>query len=187
MDLQNNFIYTINNMKNLKEIQERYSKYFNGLGHVRWGGKSYYEVNSDIRLNLNSWGGNKGFVLNDLGEVELWDTREYYIHSYYYNGIEISEEEFSRLEDEGVSDDDLMLKSVDTNKTWGLTLDNYYPHPWYPEKKIKSFEIVNNIPFFNEEEIYDVLCGEIKSDCNLITYTEEQCLEYPEFFKPIYY
>ena len=173
-------------MKNLKELQEKYSRYFNGLGHVSFGGKSYYEINSDKPLNLNSVGGKEGFVLNELGQVELWESREHYNYTFFYKSQEVTEEEFHRLDDEGVSPDDLTLQSEPSKKWWGLTLDNYYPWPYYPDKKIKAFEVIRNIPFFDEGEIYDVYCGEIKSIDGYIIYTEEECLEYPEFFRPRY-
>lgn len=173
-------------MKNLKELQEKYSRYFNGLGHVRWGGKSYYEINSDIPLNINSYGGKDGFILNDLGQVELWEHKEVYNYTYFYKGQEITEEEFSRLDDEGASDEDLELKSEHSKKWWGLTLDNYYPWPYYPDKKLLGFEVVNNIPFFTEGNLYGISCGEIMSDDDYIIYTEDQCLNYPEFFRPFY-
>lgn len=174
-------------MKNLKEIQEKYRKYFNGLGHVRWGGKSYYGINSDKPLNLNSYGGEEGFKLNELGQVELWETKENHIYTYFYKGQEVSEEDYWRLEDDGVSDDDLTLKSEGCKKYWGLTLDNYFPHPWYPEKEIISFEIINNLPYFDEGGIYEVEGNLIRSDEDFeLAYFTWQCLEHPEFFKPIY-
>lgn len=173
-------------MKNLKELQEKYSRYFNGLGHVSWGGKSYYEINSDKPLNLNSYGGKEGFILNELGQVELWEHKEHYSYTYYYKGQEVTEEEFHRLDVEGASDDDLTLQSEPSKKWWGLTLDNYYPWPYFTDKKILKFEVVRNIPFFNEGEVYNVFCGEIIDNEGYIRYSEEQCLEFPEFFKPIY-
>lgn len=172
-------------MKNLKELQEKYSKYFNGLGKVSWGRKSYYEINSDKPLNLNSYGGNKGFVLNELGQVELWEHKEHYNYTYFYKGQEISEEEFNRLDGGGASSDDLELKTDFSKKWWGLTLDQYYPHPYYPEKKIKAFRVINNIPFLEEGEVYELFCGEIKVRYDIV-YSEDDCLNYPEFFKPIY-
>jgi len=175
-------------MKNLAELQDKYSRYFNGLGKIGWGGKSYYEINSDIPLNLNSAGGKNGFILNDSGQVELWDSKEHYNYTFFYKGQEITEDEYRKLEDEGASDDDLTLKSEDSKKWWGLTLDKYYPHPYYPTTKVISgFEIINNIPFFDEGEFYDLEDDKIRSIDDDMLYNRLQCLEYPEFFKPIYH
>ncbi len=148
-------------MKNLKEIDERYKNQPNGLGYLGWGGKSFYEINSDKPLYLNSYGGGKGFVLNNLSEVELFEFFET-PHQYYLKNVELTEDEYYDILD--VIDHDweleeyigLKLEHNNCRKWWGLTLDNYYLHPYYPDRKIVSFEVIRDIPFTKIGDILDV-------------------------------
>jgi len=163
-------------MLNLKELSERYKDV--GLGYIRFGGKSYYEINSDIPLSLNSFGGKEGFVLNDKGEVELFDIsdkkllkRHYYSDENWNNEVDYETEEY--------------WDEMTSSKWWGKTLDNYYPHPWFPDRKIVAFKLINDIPFFRKGKIFNMYCGDI--ECNYgVKYSEDDCLQLPEFFKPIY-
>lgn len=74
-------------------------------------------------------------------------------------------------------------------KSFGKTLDNYYPHPYHVDKKIKSFEIIRIIPFDNT--ITSIV--EVNND-GILLYNDNEstffsiskCLKYPEFFKPLY-
>ena len=107
-------------MLNLKELNERYKDV--GLGYIRFGAKSYYEINSDIPLSLNSYGGERGFILNDKNEVELFDLnnkalfkRHYYLEDSWENEVDYETEFY--------------WDEKQSNKWWGKTLDNYYPHP----------------------------------------------------------
>ncbi len=179
-------------MKNLKQLQEKYSKYHNGLGHIRWGGKTFYEVNSDVPLQLNSYGGNEGFILNELGQVQLWEFFDAPFQ-YFLKDVEITYEEWEKLENEiywnSEKEEELGLdvKHDNIRKWWGLTLDNYYPHPCYPEKEIIAFEVINAFPYFDEGKIYEVEDAIIRSEEDYeLSYFTWQCLEYPEFFKPIF-
>lgn len=170
-------------MKNLKEISEKYKDV--GLGYINWGGKKYYEINSNTPLSLNSYGGVKGFILNDEGEVELYDISEkVLIKRHYY-----SDEEW---ENEVDYETEHFYDETSSKKWWGKTLDNYYPHPYYPEKEIVAFEIMQNLPF-NNIGIIEQVVGEgenswieLESPDGAYDFTVSDCLQAPEFFKPIY-
>ena len=179
-------------MKNLKELQEKYSKHFNGLGHVKWGGKSFYEINSDKPLSLNSVGGKDGFILNELGQVQCYEILEA-DYKFFISEKEITEDEYYKYVEEAGYDsekeEELGLKIENNNirEWWGLTLDNYYPWPYYPDKEIIAFEIVSNLPYFYEGVIYNVEEEVIRSTENYeLAYVVWECLEHPEFFRPIY-
>lgn len=183
-------------MLNLKELSERYKDV--GLGYIRFGGKSFYEINSETPLQLNSYGGTKGFILNDNNEVELFE----FINQDYIcrlKGIEITKEEFSSLveyfNDDELEDEYLSFESTNgSRKWWGKTLDNYYPHPWFPSKEIVAFELVNNLPF-NRKGVIEKVIGATNDEGGWIElntvdgsydFTVSDCLNSPEFFKPIY-
>ncbi len=169
-------------MKNLKELTEKYPK---GLGQLRWGGKQFYEVNSDIPLSLNSYGGEKGFVLNDKGEVEIFDLNEevfvkrrYYLDDWLETEVEYETEYF--------------WDEKEPKTWWGLTLENYYPHPYYPEKEIIAFDVVRDLPF-NLAGTVETVVGEcpnswieLESPDGAYDFTVSDCLLCPEFFRPIY-
>jgi len=172
-------------MLNLKELVKRYKDV--GLGYISFGGKSYYEVNSDTPLSFNSFGGKSGFRLNDKGEVQLFDVsdkvlvkRHYYLNEGWNDNEEV-EYKTEHFWDETTS-----------NKWWGNTLDKYYPHPWYPQKEIKSFEVINNLPFNRKGTIEQVIGEgnnswiELESPEGAYDFTVEDCLKCPEFFKPLY-
>lgn len=183
-------------MKNLKEMVDRYKDEPNGVGCVQWGGKSFYEINSDVPLQLNSYGGKDGYILNEEGQVELFEFFDA-PHKYFKAGVEITEEEWIEIEDEinwsSEKEEELELEITHDNcrKWWGLTLDNYYPHPWYPEKKTVAFELVGNLPFNKKGIICEVLEGkngwiELYTTDDIYSFSVKNCLEAPEFFKPIY-
>jgi len=175
-------------MKNLKEISEKYKDV--GLGHIRWGGKKYYEINSDKEISLNSYGGSAGFVLNDAEQVQTYYfTDAPYL---YYKGKEeiTSDEYYALLAD--IDDDlekevalDLSFESVSTILEWGLTLDNYYPYPWYPEREITAFELMMDIPFHRKGIILNVSETGMLIDA-VYNFSLALCLELAEYFKPIY-
>lgn len=174
-------------MLNLKELSERYKDV--GLGYIHFGGHSYYEINSDIPLSLNSFGGTTGFILNDKGEVELWEFVDASC-TYYKNGEEISEDEWHNTEES--EDVQLDIRSDNTRKWWGKTLDNYFPHEWYPDRKIVAFELIGNLPF-NRKGVIEKVVGEGENSwIELISpegaydFTVSDCLQCPEFFKPLY-
>lgn len=170
-------------MKNLKELQEKYSKYPHGLGHIRWGGKSYYEINSDVPLNLNNSG--REFILNEKGEVELFDLNRKVLSKRHYYLDEL-------WEDEVDYETDYFWDEYDCLSWWGKTLDNYYPWSWYPEKDIIAFEITNDIPFNPTGGVLEVVGGtnegwiELRTSDGSFTLTVRDCLACPEFFKPVY-
>lgn len=182
-------------MKNLKQLLERYNTL--STGALGWGGKSYYEMNSDVPLSLNSYGQPKGFILNEKHEVELFELGESYLDWYVEDdeGIKhfISDEQCNVIFAEmGYPDEYVLGIDADvqssTKKWWGKTLDNYYPHPWYPEKEIVAFEVIRMLPFFTvgdviEMDEYRVIRSEIDLECFYDIY---DCLKYPEFFKPVY-
>jgi len=166
-------------MINLAEIVERYKD--KGLGYIQWGGKSYHEVNSDTPVFLNSYGGSKGFVMNELGQVQCFDLndkvlveREYYADEDLYNKVDYVTPYF--------------WDNMAPREWWGLTLDNYYPWPYYPDREIKSFTVVRELPLFDLGGEYEIDSeGTVRSEEDFeIAYFPEQCLKYPEFFKPNY-
>lgn len=166
-------------MKNLQQLVERYANKSNGLGHIQWGGKDYYEINSNICLSLNSC--YAGFILNDKGQVELYDLnkREVTERVYY------SDEDWENKVD---YETQYFYDRMESIKWWGKTLDNYYPWPWYPEKEIIAFEVMRDFPLFSCGDILKVdEEGLVRSVQDWeMAYWVSQCLEYPEFFKPIY-
>lgn len=199
-------------MLNLKQLEERYEgKTNNGqsvTGHLSWGGKSFYEINSDEPLNLNR--DYSGFILNEQGQVQLFSDNCIPVRIYYTdNSYLISTKDKT----------DYYLDSTEYECTWGKTLDHYYPHPFYetdkfPEKKIKAFEIIRMMPFCEVgQEIALVKKKTTYSSDTMMKrgiqnmeyyaidiifrhpmgqekhrgmFTVEDCLEYPEFFRPIY-
>lgn len=165
-------------MLNLKELSERYKDV--GLGYIRFGGKSYYEINSDISLSLNSFGGSKEFVLNDKEEVELFDISDKVLVKRHYFLIEDWNEEY-----EVNYETQYYWDETTPNNWWGKTLDNYYPHPWYPDKKIVAFELINDIPFFRKGKVVKVKNNHITFNLG-VNYSVDDCLHLVEFFKPLY-
>lgn len=165
-------------MKNLKQLSEKYN---NNLGQLLWGGKDYYRINSDVPISLNSFGGAQGFVLNEEGQVEEFDlNNKVLVKRHYY-----SDEDWEYPTEE---ETEYYWDETEPSMWWGLTLDDYYPWPWYPEKQIKGFIVIKHIPLFDLHEY----C-EVKDDYLIrskeefeIAYTIDECLKYPEFFKPIY-
>ena len=62
-------------MKNLEQIINRYKNqlpdYCSSVsGYLMWGGKSYYRINSDKPVRLNS--SSSGFILNPEGKVQQY-------------------------------------------------------------------------------------------------------------------
>ncbi len=177
-------------MLNLKELSERYKDV--GLGRISFGGWSYYEINSDIPLSLNSFCGKRGFVLNEKGEVELFQLATPEEYKYYFNDKEIPYDEYWELLDSEMYDDTHFNVIIEPKKWWGKTLDNYYPHPWYPERKIIAFELVNDIPFNRKGTVEEVVGEgenswiELPSPEGAYDFTVSDCLNCPEFFKPVY-
>lgn len=165
-------------MINLKELSNRYKDV--GLGYIRFGGKSYYEINSDKPLSLNCYGGTIGFVLNDKEQVELYDLSDKrLVKRHYFLTEELNDKDEVDYETEYYWD------CTEPNTWWGKTLDNYYPHQYWPDKKIQAFEIINDIPFFRKGKVFKVEDGGI-SITSTVGYSINNCLSYPEFFKPIY-
>lgn len=178
----------MNTMLNLKQLVERYPK---GLGEIRFGSHNYYEIDSDKPLSLNSYGGSKGFVLSKKNEVELFEIIEA-PYQFFLGEKEITDEEYYRLCDSVNNNIDeeeklgLRLEHNNVRKWWGKTLENYYPHPYYPEKEVVGFEVISILPYF-PKGFYEVEFDFIKSGVDdTLAYYTSQCLEYPEFFKPIY-
>lgn len=174
-------------MLNLLDLTKRYGNL--GMGYIRFGGHSFYKINSDEPLELNSRGGSDGYILNSDGEVEIFKISDDRSYDIYYKGKKITSEEYDNMELDEVIDD---IKIVDnsTIKYFDETLDKYYPHPWYPEKEIVSFQVVNISPFLKKDQILNIENGtiNIQNDSNEISYTitVEDCLKSPEFFKPLY-
>jgi hypothetical protein len=165
-------------MINLKQLSERYKDV--GLGHIGFGGHSYYEINSDIPLSLNSYGGKNGFILNRKKQVQIYDldNREIVKRHYYLT-------EDWNDEDEVDYKTKYYWDETEPTTWWGKTLDNYYPHPWFTEKEIIAFELVNDIPGHRKGKTFEVIEYQIKTALT-VNYSVDDCLFLPEFFKPLY-
>ncbi len=160
-------------MKNLKEVFERYESqkgfHCSILVLLNLVSKSFYEINSDKQISLNS--NYSGLILNPEGRAQCYGGR---------NNYEIIKEE------DKVSD---IHNFTDSVKWWGKKLENYYLHPYYPDKNILGFQIIRFLPDCKINDFF-----KLEFDSNGIEvikvgkhkYTESDCLEYPEFFKPIY-
>lgn len=170
-------------MKNLQELIERYKNYPRII--IPFSHHFWYEINSDKGLNLNSYG-RFDYVLNEAGEVETYELIDA-PYLYFLDSAEITDEQRDNLtEDE---ERRLEIRHDNVIKIWGKTLDNYYIHPYYPDKKIKGFEIVKMLPLFELGKVYEcdddgIITSDLDWDLSYLTY---QCLDYPEFFKPIYF
>lgn len=172
-------------MLNFKELSERYKDV--GLGHIGFGRKSYYEINSDEALSLNSFGGKEGVVLNNKEEVQLFDISDrVLVKRHYYLTEDWNDEDEVDYETEHYWDEDA------PRIWWGKTLDSYFPHPWYPSKKIIAFKLVNDMPF-NRKGTVEKVIGEgenswieLSSPEGAYDFTVSDCLNCPEFFKPLY-
>lgn len=76
--------------------------------------------------------------------------------------------------------------------TEGTHLSGYYPHPFFSDREIKGFKIVKPIPNFKLGGIYLLQYG-IENNHYIASpkyggkFFLENCLEYPEFFEPVYY
>ena len=168
-------------MITIKQLQDRYPD--SSFGH---GGKGYYEINSTTPVFINSYGYKKEIV-NDKGEVQCFDLLDREDYTYTLNGKEISEDKYYLLleDEDGIPDG---LEQIYSKFWWGKTIDQYYSWPYFPDKEVKAFECVRKIPYFNVGEVYEVeYDGLIRSDEDSeLAYWVYQCLEHPEFFKPIY-
>lgn len=163
-------------MINLQELNNRYKD--TGLGYIRFGGKDYYEINSDKPLSLNSYGGTIGFVLNEQGQVELYDLdQKVLVKRHYY-----ADEDWN---DEVEHETEYFWDEEEALKWWGKTIDNYFPHPWFPDRKIEAFELVNDIPGFRKGKVFEVVENQIRPAFSVF-YSVDDCLHLPEFFKPLY-
>lgn len=176
-------------MRNLKEISERYKDV--GLGRIRWGGKCFYEINSEKKITINSEGGIRGFVSNELGEVELYEFIDV-PYQYYKADLEITADEYHELLDacehnwEEEETMKLRIEHDNVRHWWGLTLEHYFPYPWYPDREIIGFELMLDMPLYRSGVVFNVSEGG-----NIITdvpynFTTDICLENPEYFKPLY-
>lgn len=180
-------------MINLQQLVDRYKDV--GLQEIRFRYRHFYEINSDIPLNLSSHGGSAGFILNDKDCVQIFDiieTDEDYL--FFKDGEQIHRDVFWALVDAGHRDD-IHLERNNIEYYDGKTLENYYPHPYFPEKQIIAFEIINNLPFCRIGRIEKVVGFdgdglsewiEIASLDGAYDFTVEDCLNQPEFFKPLY-
>lgn len=161
-------------MKNMLEIIDRYKEQLpkNGnsvTGFLHWGGKKYYEINSNDPLSINSkWG--VEFITNNKGGVELYSLDEKIpgINTYFTDD---TYEKETKLKTE------FFIENLSPKTWWGKTIDNYYPWPWFPDKEITHVEIVRIIPEYTLGSQI-----EVKNNAMLLW----KALEYPEFFKPLY-
>lgn len=153
-------------MLNLKKMLERYPE---GLGpSLSWGGREYYKINNaePYRLNTTS----DGFVLRADGRVQCysWENHPH---------------------------DALLMDLEERGESivwWDEKLESFYPHPWFPDKKILYFECVRSCPGFDNQRVYPVSYESneiefdvVSSDLKFLVFIKD-ILKYPEFFKPVY-
>lgn len=162
-------------------------------GYLSWGGRRFYELNSDVPYHLN--GTYDDFIKNELGEIQCWESgpEEY---EYFFDGKLITEKEYNAIWVNenilGETNDELDfrtdIKLVNTTKYWwGKTLDQYYPHPYFTDKEIIGFKVIRNLPFYKINEIYYLNDDKnLGDDWSEVDYSLADCLKYPEFFEPIY-
>lgn len=184
-------------MNNFQEIINRYSgkiKRNSVTGYLAWGGKNFYEINSQKELCLNR--DYESFILNEKGEVEIYEIidRENGLGMTCYRDPEFTIPiTYEEIDDEGLEYEEGYFRNYEEGikKYWGKTLDHYYPHPWYPNKEIKGFEILRELPevFIGEiiELSYNFYDGLFIKISQNIIYSLEKCLKFCEFFRPIYY
>lgn len=119
-----------------------------------------------------------------------WDGKEFY-KSESTEGImlvrrggDFAENTNGKLQEFNITDDDADI-------VWGSTEGNYYPWPWFPNKKITAFLCVGICPGFVPGVYYGLepenyITGSGFYFDNYVALTMDTCLRYPEFFKPIY-
>lgn len=150
-------------MLNLLELQNRYRC----MGKIQWGGKVFFKINTDIPFHLNS--NTDGFILGPCGRVECYVTSE--------ENIPIN-----------ANAESIRTSRFGSPRWYDDVLENFYPWPWYPDKKIVSFDCVRCCPGFDEGIFYDVqhTVTEDYLQGRKVTIRIKNVLEYPEFFRPNY-
>ncbi len=181
-------------MLNLQEIINRYKDKIDRssvMGFLTWGGKPYYRINSDKPISLNSTF--EGFILNKEGFAEEYEILENEESLLYFSDKEltnqISWEEFYNLfgDNDEIYSNQVISNPNRTKYTRELSLSEYYPHPWFPEKEIISFKCIRIVPFWELNKEYELdEEGLITSEDEETKMWEYECLQYPEFFEPIY-
>lgn len=179
-------------MLNIQQLIDRYKDFLPSyqksvMGYLSWGGKSYYTINSNVPISLNS--DYNGFILNDEGLVQEYVLNDEPLYKWYYD-----EELTSPLRDDDfdVDYDDLYRIENEnlSTKSYKNTLDKYYPHPYFPNSPIRSFTVIRIMPFWilNKEYLVEEAGGDkyIQSEDIDTIMLKRECLMYPEFFKPNY-
>lgn len=182
-------------MFNIVALKNRYKDVKYGLSSI---GMGKYLVNSDENINLNSSGDGE-YILDENGFVEEFKFDTTVKPSFWYKdeaGTELVSDEY--LDSELVKHnfnvfDGLYLKDnpAYTIRTYRAKPEEYYPHPWYPDKQIIEFECIRMAPYWTYGKKYEVeswFTGDafIQADDNETRLWVWEALEYPEFFKPIY-
>jgi hypothetical protein len=177
---------------------------------LQWGGNGYYLINSDVERHLNSV---------SPSHYEKWDRsadgfimKGEYVQEYTHNE-NIQANNWS-VDSEGIillTEDQVeaQLKIMGTDKwldwvdslyriknedytirTYNNKLEDYYPHPWYPDKEIESFECIRMSVYWTVGTRYDVFVENdgylIEGDDHETRLWLSEALDFPEFFKPIY-
>lgn len=125
---------------------------------VKYDGKTPSYINNAI--GYLSWGGRGYYKKNSTKPIWLNSDA----HGFILNN-KGQVQCFSFKED----------KNFSTRKWWGLTLDKYYPWPYFPDKKIKKWEVVRIMPNYFVGQTIEVF----EIDANF-AYAN------PEFYKPVY-
>lgn len=186
-------------MYSIQQIINRYKDIvktgYSVMGYLSFGAHEFYKKNSDESLNINS--NYEGFITNENGEVELFKYNEDYeipLEPYFRDQeftIPVTQEE---IYCENLDYDYTYFRDFKTEeknsvfKWYDDTIDKYYLHPYYPKKEIKAFEVIRILPGCFVGNVYNIrTINDIPYIfANDLNFTVKYCLQYPEFFKPLY-
>lgn len=188
-------------MYNVQQVIDRYKgkidRHNNVIGYLSFGGLEYYKINSSKPLSINSDGSTE-FLMNEEGQVEHYQILSnvkpkiigYYRLDHDWEKIPVSKEEIAtHSEWEKYEDYHPVYNDESRCKKWyGETIDKYYFHPYYPLRKISSFEVIRIIPGHLVGSRITIGKEEFKKEGDVMHTSERVSyyLYYPEFFKPIY-
>lgn len=180
-------------MINIVELENRYKGIQYSVYHT---GKGVYLINSDEPISLNRC---NGYVLNELGLVEEYKFVDNEQSSYWARDkageMKVSDAEYLEQFRKGnhVWCDSLHIvdNPAKTIYTYRAKPEDYYPHTWYPDRKIIEFECIRIAPMWMYGKRYEVFTDSdgselIEGDDNETRLWIDEVLNYPEFFKPIY-
>jgi hypothetical protein len=189
-------------MLHLQGLIDRYKDHlprYSGsvMGYLAWGGKQYYAINSEEPLSLNSSYGVE-FITKDGLVEEFTINEDVPSILYYLDEAHTQQADWDTWYDKFGQNDDNNERytkyTVDNpervSHKYRYTLEQLYPHPWFPEKEIEAFEVIHIMPYAVVGQTYPIHGENSRLGkyalIGLNTYYLDELLNYPEFFKPIY-